>query len=968
MVCPICNATNPEGIKFCGQCGRSLGAAKPEEATIVIDSSAQVPPPQPPFPMRQETGPVMRTAALGVTGAGSLSGAFTGQSAQLADGVVFGGRYRIERLLGEGGMGAVYKALDLELDRTVALKLVRPELASPAAMQRFKQELLLASRISHKNILRIHDLSDAGGIKFITMAFVEGEDLASVMEREGRLPVERALKFSRQLFAALDAAHSEDVVHRDLKPQNLLIDQADNLYVSDFGLAKSVESEVTRMTRTGQIMGTPRYMSPEQVEAKEVDSRSDLYSAGLIMYEMFTGRTPFRGDSAMQLMYQRMTARPEDPRTACPGLPEYIAQVILKCLERDPEQRYHHAREILADLGAQQAPTPASGTSAPLAPPSAAALSAVKAAAASPANATINIQIPKPSKRTGLIAGVALGILAAVAIIPQSRHALLALFPGTHAGRPAIQHYLAVMPLNVLGDQESLKYLSDGVVESLSAKLGALQNVFVADPSAVAAALKRNSEDGKIARALGVKVLVKGVIQAGVNDHISITLNMEDVDKHLAVMKPTEFAGIRQDLLTLEDNAFKAIADALVIHQTSQERARTSSRPTQDSDAYELYLKGRTQMNNAQADKALALFTGATRKDNTFALAYAGVADADLLLANRTNDDAYVQHALKAAREAERLNDNLPEVHASLGAAYTRTGKTEEAIAELRRALELAPNSDEAHRRLGKAYEAANRNAEAIASYQEATAINPSLWVNFSSLARAYFNLGDNQRALEAVRHITEMEPQMASGWSSLGAAYYRLGRWNEAVTALQKAISLQPKAYYFSQLGTTQFYMGRYDEAAKLYAKAVDAEPKNFVFKANLADAYRWQGQKDKANSAYDEAIALALKNLDTNPNDTDALGVLAGCYAKKNDSTSAAGYIHRALQIKPNDPDLLDLQAQIDVLGGHTGQALDSLQQAVRNGYSVVEIQADPEFKPLRETPEFQRLPAIAPKKGGQ
>ena len=239
----------------------------------------------------------------------------------------FGVRYRIESLLGQGGMGAVYKAYDTELDRTVAIKLVRPELASnPETMQRFKQELLLASKISHKNILRIYDLGDSGGIKFISMAFVEGCDLAGLIESTGRLALDRALSFTLQLCAAMDAAHREGVVHRDLKPQNILIDQADRLYVSDFGLAKSLAPEAATMTRTGQLLGTPRYMSPEQVEGKEVDHRSDLYSLGLIIFEMFTAEVPFRGDSALQIMFQRMTAAPKDPRTLRPDMPDYVGQ------------------------------------------------------------------------------------------------------------------------------------------------------------------------------------------------------------------------------------------------------------------------------------------------------------------------------------------------------------------------------------------------------------------------------------------------------------------------------------------------------------------------------------------------------------------------------------------------------------------------------------------------------------------
>ena len=191
-----------------------------------------------------------------------------GASLRLEPGDDFGPRYRIESLIGEGGMGKVYKAYDKDLDRVVALKLVRSELASdPASMQRFKQELLLASKISHKNILRIHDLGDVEGMKFISMTYVEGEDLGDVIQREGRLPLDRAIAIFKRLCGALEAAHAEGVVHRDLKPRNILIDASDNVYISDFGLAKSLEENASTMTRTGEILGTPRYMSPEQAEA-----------------------------------------------------------------------------------------------------------------------------------------------------------------------------------------------------------------------------------------------------------------------------------------------------------------------------------------------------------------------------------------------------------------------------------------------------------------------------------------------------------------------------------------------------------------------------------------------------------------------------------------------------------------------------------------------------------------------------
>jgi serine/threonine protein kinase len=211
--------------------------------------------------------------------------------AAIGPGMQFGPRYRIESVIGEGGMGKVYKAYDKDLDRTVALKVVRPELASdPNSMQRFKQELLLASRISHRNILRIHDLGDVSGMKFISMAYVDGKDLHDLLAEPGRLPIDRTVIIAKQLASALEAAHSEGVVHRDLKPRNVLIDATDHVYVSDFGLAKSLEGDTaTQMTRAGEVLGTPQYMSPEQAESKPADHRSDIYSYGVILYEMGTG-------------------------------------------------------------------------------------------------------------------------------------------------------------------------------------------------------------------------------------------------------------------------------------------------------------------------------------------------------------------------------------------------------------------------------------------------------------------------------------------------------------------------------------------------------------------------------------------------------------------------------------------------------------------------------------------------------
>ena len=847
-------------------------------------------------------------------------------------------------------MGAVYKAYDTELGRTVAIKLVRKELAtSRQIMQRFKQELLLASKISHKNILRIHDLGEIDGIKFITMAFVEGTDLAGLIEQTGRLPQERALKFAKQLCGALEAAHNEGVVHRDLKPQNILIDAADQLYVSDFGLAKSLEPDMTAMTQAGQVLGTPRYMSPEQVEAKDIDQRSDLYSLGLIFYEMFTAELPFRAESSFQLMYKQVHEAAKDPRTVCPELPEYIANVILKCLEKDAAKRYQSAREILTDLETQSAPA----VSAP----------AAGAGSAAAGTRTISIQVPRPARPAWWIAAGGLAVVAALALaIPGIRHRILPARGGAgNGGQAAIQHYVAVLPFRIAGDQENAKYIADGVVDSLSAKLSGLRNVYVAPANAVNAAAKQQDSQ-KLARALGVKLLLRGTVTTGANDAVAITVTMDDTANKNQNLLHQDFTGVQKDLLTLEDQIFNKVVGSLAIKQTNEEMMRSTARPTENVGAYEVYLKGRNLWRGAQNAKdlesAIGLFNQAIKIDPRFALAYAGLADADRRMWDQTKDAVWTQRALGAAQQAQSLNDNLPEVHFTLGSIYTTTGRTAEAIAELQRALQLAPNSDEALRRLGTAYLNAGQSQQAIAEYTKATEVNPYLWTNFNQLGVAYFQLGQNDRALQAFQHVAELAPDRAEGWANTGAVYYQQGKWSESIPQFQKAIQLQPDALYFSNLGTTYFYLGRYDEAAKMFEKAVSMMGNNARFRVNLADAYRASGQQAKAAATYEQAISIAYKSIQVNPQDAEALGYLAISYAKKGDAKQAAQFITRARAVDQQSNELMYEEATVHALAGETKEALTNLEEALRSGYPLKQAEADPELKAIRGTPDFAKL----------
>jgi serine/threonine protein kinase/tetratricopeptide (TPR) repeat protein len=868
------------------------------------------------------------------------------QSSSINTGADFGPRYHVESLLGSGGMGKVYKARDRELERTVAIKVLRPDLMTdPMALQRFKHELLLASSISHPNILRIHDLGEYNGVKFISMAYVDGGDLTQLLRKEGRLPLERVLNIMRQLAAALSAAHGVNVVHRDLKPQNLLMGSEDHVYVTDFGIAKTLESDRTSVTRTGAVLGTPLYMSPEQVEGKPVDHRSDLYTYGLIFYEMLTGVLPFSGDTTFQLMYQRVHQQPKRPEQVIPDLPPYLSRICLKCLEKDPANRYQNASEILVDLEFKQAPTH---------------------------TRTLQITLPVVSKKISLVAASAgVVLLAGLLAVPQVRDFLFRhKSTESTSGIPSLNRgkFVAVLPMRILGDQSSLGYVAEGLVEELSAKLFQLHDMHTASAAEILKALPGNSSAvpptspslNEVARHLGVNLVVSGTIQ-GSGDKLRIVVNLDDVAGGRRVWTQA-FSGVQGDLLTLEDQIYTGVVDALALKPTSEESARAMPHPTENIEAYDLYLKGRSAMRGQQDVKniqnAVGLYEQALKKDPNFALAYAGVADASLTMYHEKKDSFWSQKALAAAQQAERLNDNLPEVHFSLGNVYTASGKGAEAVSELKRALQLAPNSDDGYRGLGQAYLAVGQKDLALQAYQKAIDLNPYFWVNYNQAGQAYSELGEYDKALAAFQRIIELEPDNSFGYLNTGMVYFQQGKYDQCIPFFQKSLQIQPHFMAYSNLGTAFFFLKRYAESVPMFEKAVEMNQNDSMMMGNLADAYRWSNQLDKASATYDRAIALAFKQLQVNPRDATVLDGLGLFYAKKGDAVHALDFTRRARAVSPDDVSLIYDQAEVFAITGRSAEALKSLREALQKGIALQQMQNDPEFTALQGLPEFQKL----------
>jgi serine/threonine-protein kinase len=857
----------------------------------------------------------------------------------LPPGSEFGPRYRIDALLGQGGMGRVYKAYDKELDRTVAIKVVRQGMMGEAdALKRFKQELLLASKISHKNILRIHDMGSVGDTRFITMAFIEGRDLHQIIKDNPKMPLDRVLKYARQLADALAAAHAEGVVHRDLKPQNLLVDKDDNLYVSDFGLAKSFEEGAVGMTKTGAFLGTPRYMSPEQVEGRPADQRSDLYAYGLILYELLAGDVPFTGESTLKVMYQRIQETPKSPKLLNPALPNWIVRITMRCLEREADKRYQSAYEILADLQGG-----ASGSAG--------------------GSRSVQIQLPDfGAKKWIWVAGAFAAIMILGATIAVVKHWIS--WPG--AGTPgasgasgvpplASGRFVAVLPLQVVGDQSQLGYLAEGIEEALSAKLFQLKDVRVASTDA-AGKIDQKQPLPKIARSLGANLLVLGTLQ-GSGTKIRIDMRVEDVADTKRLWSK-EFEGGTNDLFALEDQIYGQLVTALNINASNEELAKAEARPTDNLAAYDLYLRGRNSLrghDGKSIQAALDYFDQALKSDRTFALAYTGVADASLRMYRTKKDGFWTQKALAAAQQAEQLNDKLPEVHSTMGSVYRVTGKYSEAITELKRSISLAPNSDEAYRRLGSAYLESGQGKEAIEAFQKAIQLNPYFWGNQNSLGDAYMGLGDYPRALEAFQQVTALEPEIDAGYENVGVVYVQQNKCQESIPYLQKALQIEPYFSTYSNLGTAYFCLKQYTNSVEMFEKAVQLNPNDTQTMVNLADAYRWAGQKDKARTIYEQSISLGYKELQTNPQDSGVMMQVALSYAKIGNAQEADRYIRRARAIDKRNVNYMYAEAEIDALLGRVPEALKALKEALDNHYPAESAASDPELANLQSSPGF-------------
>ncbi len=552
----------------------------------------------------------------------------------LQAGDVLGGRYEILQLLGEGGMGAVYKARDRELDRPVALKLIRPELASnPSMLARFKQELLLSRQVTHKNVIRIYDLGDADGVKFITMEFVEGRDLRALIQEKKKFSPEEAVEIMQQICQALEAAHAVGVIHRDLKPQNVMRESSGRILVMDFGLARTMEGD--GMTQVGALVGTMEYMSPEQALAKELDQRSDLFTAGLILYELLTGKMPFKAESALASLIKRTQERAIPVSDHDGTIPGALTAVVSKCLERDPNLRYASAAEMLRDLDAWQG---------------------------NRAGATLGFHANvKPWGQT--IPWPLLGGVVAVLVLAMVGYAFRGRLFSSSAGKAGPVLSLAILPFRNASGDPSLDWLGPSLAEMLNTDVGqsarvriisqdrlhqVISDLRIAPNSSVDPTTLRN-----LAEFSNADTLVLGQY-AKFGGQIRIDATLRDLKRDRTV--PIKIEGVdEKDIPGAVDRLAVSIRNNLAISSDAIEELKASSFQPSSPSAAALrdYNQGVQFLRDGKNTDAIKVLQSATEEDPKFALAYSRLADADSAL-------GYDGDAEQASRKALQLSQTLP--------------------------------------------------------------------------------------------------------------------------------------------------------------------------------------------------------------------------------------------------------------------------------------------------------------------
>ena len=737
MKCPKCQFENPSGARFCGNCAAPLLPDK----EFVLTETLQV-------PVKELT----------------------------AGGATFARRYQIIEDLGKGGMGRVYKVFDTEVQEKMALKLLRPDIAADErTIERFRNELRLARGISHRNVCRMYDLGREEGTYYITMEYISGEDLKSLIHRIGALPVGKAVSVAVQVCEGLSEAHRLGIVHRDLKPSNVMIDKEGNARIMDFGIARSLAAK--GITGAGVMIGTPEYMSPEQVDGKEADQRADIYALGIILFEMLTGHLPFEGDTPLSVAVKQKSERPPDPKTLNAQIPDDLGRIILKCLEKPKEKRYQTADDLLKELARVEKGLPTTSQVLPI------------RKTLTSKQITVQFSLKKALWPVVALSAVIIIGFAAWKLIPH---------------RAGPKRAIAVIGFTNRTGEQSLDYLQEAIPNLLITSLEQSGHFQVTSWERLKDLLRQSGRDTaavsdeeagfEVCRKESIGALVLGsYIKAG--ETFATDVKVLDVGtKKLLRTASAKGDGVSSVLKTQIDEISRTISRGLgpITAKIEIAQPKIADLTTNSMEAYNYFLRGRDDYEKFFYADARKFLEKAIALDPMFAVAY-------LYLGKTANALFDTKAATEAYEKAKKYSEKASEKERLHIESYYASVIERNPEKRLRTLLELTkkyPQEKQFHAELAGIYSSRNRRPEAIEEFEKAIALDPNFGFAVNQVAYDYARMGDFDRALRYFERYAAINPGEPNPIDSIAELYLRMGKLDEAEAKYKEALEIKPDFY----------------------------------------------------------------------------------------------------------------------------------------------------------------------------